>query len=71
MFDQTDMAQTKEMVGETLCILGNVPSAVLSSGTHQGVKDYCKKRIHTVGKGGGSLMGNGGMRQSRKMSMLD
>ncbi len=59
MFDQTDIIKAKEIVGDTLCILGNVPSAMLQLATPQDVKDYCKKLIDTVGKGGGFIMGNG------------
>ncbi len=59
MFDQTDMVKAKDIVGDTLCIFGNVPSAMLNLGTPQQVKDYCKKLIDTVGKGGGFMMGSG------------
>jgi uroporphyrinogen-III decarboxylase len=59
MFDQTDMAKAKEIVGDTLCLLGNVPSAMLNLGTPQDVKDYCKKLIDTAGKDGGFIMANG------------
>jgi uroporphyrinogen-III decarboxylase len=59
MFDQMDMAQAKEIVGDTLCMLGNVPSAMLELGTPQEVKDYAKKLIDTAGKGGGFIMCNG------------
>lgn len=59
MFDQTDMAKAKEIVGDTLCIFGNVPSTMLKLGTPEKVEDYCKHLIDTVGKGGGFIMGNG------------
>jgi len=59
MFDQTDLVKAKEIVGDTLCILGNVPSAMLSLGTPKDVKEYCKKLIDIVGKDGGYIMGNG------------
>jgi hypothetical protein len=59
MFDQTDIVKAKQIVGDTLCILGNVSSAMLNLGTPQEVKDYCKKLIDTVGKGGGFIMSNG------------
>lgn len=59
MFDQTDMAKAKEIVGDTLCLFGNVPSAMLKIGTPEDVKDYCKKLIDTAGQGGGFVMGNG------------
>jgi uroporphyrinogen-III decarboxylase len=59
MFDQTDMARAKEMLGDTACILGNVPLSLLSVGTPQQVKDYTEKLIDTAGKGGGYIMANG------------
>jgi hypothetical protein len=59
MFDQTDIIKAKGIVGNTLCILGNVSSAMLNLGAPQEVKDYCKKLIDTVGKGGGFIMSNG------------
>jgi uroporphyrinogen-III decarboxylase len=59
MFDQTDMARAKKVLGDTACILGNVPLDLLSVGTPQQVKDYAKKLIDTAGKGGGYIMANG------------
>ncbi len=59
MFDQTDMVKAKEIVGDTLCLVGNVPSSMLKLSTPQGVRDYAKKLIDTVGKGGGFIMCNG------------
>jgi len=59
MFDQTDLVKAKEIVGDTLCIFGNMPSAILELGTPQQVRDYAKKLIDAVGKGGGFIMGNG------------
>jgi len=59
MFDETDMTVAKKVVGETLCMLGNVPSSLLKLGTPQEVRDYAKKLIDTAGKGGGFVMCNG------------
>ena len=59
MVDQSDMEKTKETLGKNACLIGNVPSSMLKLGTPDGVKDYCKKLIDTVGKGGGFIMGNG------------
>ena len=59
MFDQTDMAKAKKILGDTACIFGNIPNALLSIGTPQDVKDYAKKLIDTAGKGGGYIMANG------------
>jgi len=59
MIDQTDMAKAKETLGQNACLLGNVPSVMLSVGTPQEVRDYAKKLIDTAGKDGGFIMGNG------------
>jgi len=59
MFDQTDLAKVKALLGDTICIFGNVPSVMLQLGTPQQVKDYCKKLIDDVGQGGGFIMANG------------
>ena len=56
MFDLTDMAKAKEIVGKTTCIGGNMPIVLLKVGTPQEVRDYAKKLIETVGKGGGYMM---------------
>jgi hypothetical protein len=59
MFDQTDMARAKKIVGDKACLLGNVPLDLLSVGTPQQVKEYVKKLIESAGKGGGFILGNG------------
>jgi len=59
MVDQTDMAKAKETLGKNACLVGNVPSSMLALATPDEVKDYCKKLIDTVGKGGGFIMCNG------------
>ena len=59
MFDQTDIIKAKEIVGDTLCIFGNVPSSMLNIGTPEEVKDYVKKLIDVVGKDGGFILSNG------------
>jgi uroporphyrinogen-III decarboxylase len=59
MFDQTDMVKAKEILGDTACILGNMPLALLSIGTPQQVQEYTKKLIDTAGKDGGFIMANG------------
>ncbi len=59
MFDRTDILKAKKKVGDTLCIFGNVPSSMLDLGTPAEVKDYCRKLIDQVGKGGGFILANG------------
>ncbi|MBN2440901.1 MAG: hypothetical protein JXJ04_06135 [Spirochaetales bacterium] len=59
MFDQTDLIKAKKIVGDTLCIFGNVPSGMLELGTPDEIKEYARKLIDTVGKDGGFVMANG------------
>jgi len=59
IFDLTDMAKAKEVLGDVACIGGNIPSHLLSVGTSQEVKDYAKRLIDTAGKDGGYIMSNG------------
>jgi hypothetical protein len=55
-FDRTDIFRAKEILKDRVCIEGNVPSSLLQVGTVQQVKDYCKKLIDVVGKGGGFIL---------------
>jgi hypothetical protein len=59
MFDATDMARAKAAMGDTACIMGNVPSTLLSLGSPKEVKEYCKKLIDVAGKDGGFVLSNG------------
>jgi hypothetical protein len=59
MFDQTDMARAKELVGDTLCLSGNVPSSMLKLGTPEDIKHYVKRLVDTAGKNGGFILSNG------------
>jgi uroporphyrinogen-III decarboxylase len=54
--DTTDIFKAKEILKDHLCIQGNIPSSLLQAGTVQEVKDYCKKLIDVVGKGGGFII---------------
>jgi hypothetical protein len=59
IFDRTDMANAKKLLGKTLCIGGNVPSGLILTGTAEEVRAYCKKVIDVAGKGGGYIMAFG------------
>ncbi len=58
-FEHMDMARAKEVLGDHLCIMGNVPSSLLQVGSAQDVDEYCKKLIKVCGKGGGFILTNG------------
>ncbi|MBN1831943.1 MAG: hypothetical protein JW896_07510 [Deltaproteobacteria bacterium] len=60
-FDQTDMFRAKEILGDTACLMGNVPTSLLCTGSPQAVKEYCRKLIQIVGKGGGFILAGGSM----------
>lgn len=55
-FERTDIFKAKEVLGDRVCIKGNVPSSLLCTGTPGEVRDYCRKLIDVVGKGGGFIM---------------
>jgi uroporphyrinogen-III decarboxylase len=55
-FERTDIFRAKEILGDTVCIRGNVPLSIMCTGTPDDVKEYCRKLIDFVGKGGGFIM---------------
>ena len=58
-FDQTDIFEAKKRIGDKLCIMGNVPSSMIMTGTPQQVKEHCRKLIEVCGKGGGYVLAGG------------
>ena len=54
--DTTDIFRAKEVLGGHLCISGNVPCSLVTTGTPDSVKEYAKKMIDVCGKGGGFVM---------------
>jgi Uroporphyrinogen decarboxylase (URO-D) len=59
VFDRTDMANAKKLLGKRLCIGGNVPAGMILTGTAEQVRAYCKNLIDVAGKGGGYIMALG------------
>jgi hypothetical protein len=58
-FDQTDIFEAKKKIGDKLCIMGNVPTSLIMTGTPQQVKEHCRKLIEVCGKGGGYVLAGG------------
>jgi len=58
-FDQTDMARAKEILGDKACIIGNVPTSLLMTGTPREVKEHCRKLIEVCAPGGGYVLSGG------------
>jgi len=55
-FERTDIFKAKEVLGDTICIEGGIPSSIMITGTPDDTRDYCKKLIDIVGKGGGFIL---------------
>ena len=55
-FEKTDMKKAKEVLGGTVCIAGNVPSALLVYGSPDEVDAYCKQLIDDCAEGGGFIL---------------
>jgi uroporphyrinogen-III decarboxylase len=75
-FDQTDMARAKKILGEKCCIMGNVPSSLLITGSPDQVKEHCRNLIQVCGKGGGYILAPGSAGNDRAkienlMAMVD
>jgi uroporphyrinogen-III decarboxylase len=58
-FDQTDIARAKKELGDVCCIMGNVPTSLMMTGTPQEVKEHCRKLIEVCGKDGGYILCGG------------
>ena len=54
--EKTDMKKAKDILGDKVCLFGNVPSSILVYGTPQEVDKYCRKLIDDCGAGGGYVL---------------
>lgn len=55
----TDIFKAKEILGDWMCLKGNVPAQMLAFGETAEVEAYCEKLIREVGHGGGFILGSG------------
>ncbi len=58
-FQASDIFKVKEIVGNTMCIIGGMPNSMLASGTFDEIRKHTKKVCEDVGKGGGFIMSTG------------
>ncbi len=58
-FDQTDMKEAKKVLGKVSCIVGNVPSSIIMTGTAAQVKEKCRALIEVCAPGGGYILAGG------------
>ena len=59
LFQSSDIFKVKEVVGDTLCIMGGMPNSLLQAGTAEQVRDLTKRLCKECGKGGGYIMSVG------------
>ncbi|MBM3176286.1 MAG: uroporphyrinogen-III decarboxylase [Chloroflexi bacterium] len=55
----TNIFKAKEVLGDHMCLMGDVPASLLTLGTPEEVAAYCEKLIDRVGKGGGFILSTG------------
>lgn len=55
-FQDSDIFKVKEVVGNTMCILGGMPIPLLKNGTPEEIRKRTKEVCERVGKGGGFMM---------------
>ena len=70
LFDQTDMAKAKQILGNKYCIQGNIPSSMVVTSSPGEVKSYCGNLIETCGKGGGYILAAGCVPENPKLENL-
>lgn len=56
-FQSSNIFKVKEVLGDTMCILGGMPNSMLQGGTVEQVRDFTRRLCQEVGKGGGYIMG--------------
>jgi hypothetical protein len=69
-FDTTDIFKAKEILGNHMCIRGNLPVSILQTGTPDDVKTATKKLIDVIGKDGGYIMGTRGSLDEAKPELV-
>jgi len=57
-FEKTNMKKAKEVLGDRVCIYGNVPSAMYVYGTPEDIDAYCRQLIQDCAPGGGFILGS-------------
>jgi hypothetical protein len=55
----SDIFQAKEILGDHMCVMGDVPASLLKLGEPEEVDDYCRKLITELGTDGGFILSSG------------
>jgi uroporphyrinogen-III decarboxylase len=56
---QTDIFMAKKVLGDHMCLMGDVSATMLTLGTPTEVETYCKRLIDEIGEGGGFILSSG------------
>jgi uroporphyrinogen-III decarboxylase len=59
LFQSSDIFKVKEVLGDTLCIMGGMPNSLLQAGSAEEVRAFTRKLCQAVGQGGGYIMSVG------------
>ncbi len=59
LFQFSDIFKVKEVLGDTMCIMGGMRNSMLQAGTADQVREFTIKLCKEVGKGGGFIMSVG------------
>lgn len=70
IFDRTDMAKAKRVLGASCCLQGNIPSSLLVAGSPEEVKNECRRLIDICAPGGGYVLTSGAMPEYPKLENL-
>jgi uroporphyrinogen-III decarboxylase len=57
--EETDIFKAKQILGDWMCLKGNVPAQLLAFGEAGEVEAYSEKLIREVGNGGGFILDSG------------
>lgn len=55
----SNIFEAKKILGDRMCIMGDVPATLFAFGSKDAVLAYCRRLIEEVGKGGGFLLSSG------------
>jgi uroporphyrinogen-III decarboxylase len=55
-FQASDIFKVKEIVGDTMCIVGGMPNSLLKAGPVEEVREHTQRLCEIVGKNGGFMM---------------
>ncbi len=55
-FERTDMFKAKAVLGQVVCIQGNVPASLFNAGTPEEMDAYCRRLIEGLAPGGGFIL---------------